>query len=199
MQDRGYVNVEGYRMVPTESLPNGGMIVPGSPVPILHVLCDAGVIPCDMYQSWKSNATRLSLNILVYFAKHRLDCPNLERYVYDWSMTSPHAFGFEVDIWGLKDLHSEPAQEWSRREEFVELARERIDDVEWLEIASTLCYIEDKMRAGGRTLTREEMIEEARGWFIINQERVPRVYDDIAGSLLGTQSAQAQEYREFSL
>ena len=157
---------------------------PGSAVPIFHVLCDAGVVGCGISPSKGSVAERLALNILVYFAKHRFGCPGLERFDYEWSISSPHSIRLEIDLDDITDLHSEPAQEWDRKAEFVKFAQKHGNDAEWLQIAATICHIEDEMRKDSVTPTREEMIDEARQWYIYNSKAVPGVYDDIADMLV---------------
>ena len=144
------------------------------------------MVSCGISPSKESVEVRLSLNILVYFAKHRFGCPGLERYDYDWSISSPHALMIEVDLDDITDLHSEPAQEWGRKDEFVKFAQKHGNDAEWLQIASTICHIEDEMMKDSVTLTRDEMIDEARQWYIFNSKAVPGVYDDIADMLVRT-------------
>ena len=176
------------RMIRLRLEAEGGPLapIPGSAVPIFHVLCDAGVIDCDMSPKDEDNDTRLSLNMLVYFAKHRFGCPGLERYVFDWSAVSTFSMKLEHDFDDMKGFHSEPAQEWDRKAEFVEFARKHGNDVEWLQIASAICYIDDEMMKDSVTLTREEMIDEACQWYIFHPEAVPGVYDDIADMLART-------------
>ena len=185
MQAQEHATAGGHKTAPPRPVPDKYGIYPGSPVPIFRVLCDAGVISCDMEPGMEDTKTRLMLNILVYFARHKFDCPGLERYFYRWGISSKYSLMLESDLGSVTNLHSEPALEWDRKDEFVRFAQAHGHDVEWLEIASSICHAEDELRKKSMPVTREGVIAEACEWFIINRNRVPSVYDEMAKSPVG--------------
>lgn len=180
--------------IPEEDVLPPRVYLPSRPElgPLMRSLHDAGVVAGDMGPNQSGSDTYWRLQSLVYLAAHNFGHPGL-KYRYGRHIHGPYSLGLASDFYRFDSMRrSEPikSDEWSGLDAFLELAR-RHRGLDWLAVAATLTFINEKMLAGEATCDADhnhshraclvELTYIDRRFFA--REGIFRVYDSIKGTL----------------
>ncbi|MDD9825562.1 MAG: hypothetical protein OXU86_02120 [Thaumarchaeota archaeon] len=109
--------------------------------PFLRMLYDNKLIDCGTNPQKSELGTRIKIQKFVYFAQA---CFGLNfDYRHTLYIYGPHSPTLANDYFRIRDIKDVPSGEpgsWPREREFLDFAKEH-NDVDWLEIASTLVYL----------------------------------------------------------
>lgn len=114
--------------------------------PFLRLLYDNKLIDCGANPRESDLKTRIKIQKFVYFAQA---CFGLDfNYRHTMYIYGPYSPTLANDYFRIRDVKDVPSGEpgsWSKEREFLDFAK-RHDDVDWLEIASTLVYLHSAYR-----------------------------------------------------
>lgn len=109
--------------------------------PFLRLLYDNGLIDCGGNPRASDLKTRIKIQKFVYFAQ---SCFGMSfDYRHTLYIYGPYSPTLANDYFRIRDIKDVPPGEpdsWARVEEFLDFAKGH-NDVDWLEIASTLLYL----------------------------------------------------------
>lgn len=114
--------------------------------PFLRLLYDNGLIDCGANPRASDLKTRIKIQKFVYFAQ---ECFGLNfDYRHTMYIYGPYSPTLANDYFRIRDIKDVPPSRhgsWSGEEDFLEFAKKH-DGVDWLEIASTLVYLQRRWK-----------------------------------------------------